>query len=102
MAECASCVHYRLSLPADPLAGIRMSGAKAFELRNKWRQELKQRALLEQERVEASEALDWEPVQYPYCVHYSTEASGGDRLTVWVLCEVQNPNEDCPEFTAAP
>lgn len=100
MGACQNCVHYRMSDPPNPLAGVRLTSAKALELRAKWQKELSERALLEQERREAGDTFDFEPIAYAYCAHYSKEESGGERLNTWVLCDVANPNDECSFFEA--
>jgi hypothetical protein len=101
MGACLDCIYHRIAEPPNPLAGVRLSSARAIELRTKWQKELSERALLEQERRESGLPLDFEPVAYAYCEHYSEEESGGKPLTTWVLCDVANPNDECNDFIAS-
>src|SRR5688500_16953318 len=100
VGSCPNCIHYRFSDPPNPLAGVRLTSAKALEVRAKWQKELTERALLEQERRDAGDAFDFEPVAYAHCLHFSREESGGDRLNTWVLCDIANPNDECSVFVA--
>ena|ERR1700693_1522345 len=100
MGACLNCVHYRMSDPPNPLAGVRLTSAKMLELRTRFQKELSELAMGEQEAKETKQPLDHQPVAYPYCRHYSLEESGGEPLTAWVLCEVANPNDECSHFEA--
>ena len=98
MSACLNCVHYRFSDPPNPLRGVRLTSAKTLELRAKWQRDLSELAMGEQEAKEMGQPLDHEPVAYPYCLHYSLEESGGEPLTLWVLCETANSNNECFHF----
>ncbi len=90
--------------PADPLFGVSLASSKVLALRSKWRQELKARAILEREFLIAGDSFGFEPIEFPYCAHFSrvpwaNQSSG--QPPEFVLCERVNPPdtlEDCKNF----
>jgi hypothetical protein len=89
--------------PGDPLAGWRIVSPKVYELRSKWEQHLAQRALFERQRFDAGQAFNYEPQMYPYCDHFTRRSGAQPDGTPlqYVLCDQQNPDQDCPDHTTA-
>jgi hypothetical protein len=100
--RCDGCAHYRLPNPVDPFRGIELVSKKVLELRSKWRQEMVSRARLEYQKLISGEPFQYEPIALAWCGHYSEQVDDLDDAVgtrVFVPCDRQNPNDDCPQYS---
>jgi hypothetical protein len=69
-----------------------------------WEQSWTQRAKQEQLRVEAGKEFVYEPYAYDWCQLFTDRRdriinpTTGELLTVYVICNRQNPRGDCEEM----
>lgn len=96
----------REGAPPDPMDGIRLISKKTLDLRARWQREREARAMLEQERLLAGDAFDFEPWAFPYCAFYSDDTVvdpvSGKAHALYVLCAAANADGGCEQFRARP
>jgi len=65
--HCPQCAHYRMRAAAELFSAADMQSTGGLKARLEWEQQQEQLRLLEQQRVDSSEVLPYEPHFYPWC-----------------------------------
>jgi len=71
ISVCRDCTYYRMRQPLRLFGENDLGNAGILKAQMEWDQQLRQRALQEQQRVAAGQSFDYEPFSYAWCAAYT-------------------------------